>query len=94
VTAAPPKLVYDGPTSGTIRWSGSLERNQTLVIDGKQASIGSVDGELPGVPVNVALTDEQRFAITQFPSPANGWKRVSVRATQDSYSVVIKWTLR
>ncbi len=53
--AEPPKIsTYAGPMSGKIIWTGLLPAGGTLTIDGGLASIGNVNGALPGVPVRIS----------------------------------------
>ncbi|MCC6263618.1 MAG: hypothetical protein IT169_08575 [Bryobacterales bacterium] len=40
-------------TAGRILWTGQLKKNQSLQINGKKASLGVLNGALPGIPVRV-----------------------------------------
>ncbi len=40
-------------TAGRILWTGQLKKNQSLQINGKKASLGVLNGALPGTPVHV-----------------------------------------
>jgi hypothetical protein len=85
------KPAYTGPSSGVIVWSGQLDKNGTVVIEGSLASSGSLNGRLPGVPVSVNL-DVREFAIAESPSPGNGWSKVVFRSRNKRHSVVtIEW---
>ncbi|MFN7920258.1 MAG: hypothetical protein U0Q16_09185 [Bryobacteraceae bacterium] len=58
-TPAPPPAeaaapVYTGPRRGRLIWSGYLAPNGSLTINGRNASSGTVNGALPGVPVRVS----------------------------------------
>lgn len=91
VTPAAP--AYAGPTSGTILWSGTLEKNGTVEIDGKTASVGSLQGSLPGVPVMIAIAAKE-FAVAVAPSPANNWTRLVIRSKKRRHAVIqIQWTV-
>ncbi len=79
------------PSSGTLIWTGRLRKNATVVIDGKNASLGTLAGELPGKPVQYQvypgdLSDDGILVFTaraqdarvgwDSPGPENGWNRV------------------
>lgn len=80
-----PKPAYTGPTSGRIIWTGDLARGASVRIDGRQASSGTVSGELPGVPVRISVhpADLSAHGLTVFTAtgraarepagPGNGW---------------------
>ena len=42
--ASPARPTYNGPLSGILVWSGKLGKNDTLTIDGNNASFGSLRG--------------------------------------------------
>lgn len=91
LTPMPPKPTYSGPSSGFVNWSGQLEKGATFTIEGSQATAGSVNGGLPGVPIAIEL-DAREFAIVEAPAPSNGWKRLTLRSKSKRHSVVsIKW---
>jgi proteasome lid subunit RPN8/RPN11 len=46
---------YQGPRSGRLLWTGELPRRGVVEIDGQHASIGSLSGHLPGVPVSLQI---------------------------------------
>lgn len=56
-TAAPAKTrpAQEGPSRGRLIWTGRLQKNGILAVDGAHSSDGSVNGELPGVPVRVVV---------------------------------------
>jgi proteasome lid subunit RPN8/RPN11 len=90
-TAPTPAAKPQGPTSGRFIWTGDLPRNGVLTIDGRKASRGFVNGELPGIAVQVGaypaeLTNEGLKVFTGNPkfgaagrvedgSAANGWQK-------------------
>jgi len=54
--SAPPAVAaYTGPRSGKVIWTGFLGAGASLTVDGRRASVGSVNGSLPGVPVRVSV---------------------------------------
>ncbi len=85
----PPAVSYTGPSSGKFIWTGYLAPGQTVTIDGRRASSGSVNGVLPGVPVRIsvypgefsasglsvfsAATRHQTGPVTETRSAQNGW---------------------
>jgi hypothetical protein len=76
-----------------IIWSGKLERNGTIVIEGESASTGSVRGALPGVPVLIEVEPQNEIGIAEAPSPSNGWKRLALRSRNNRNNIVvtIRW---
>jgi hypothetical protein len=93
-TPAPtPAPAYSGPRSGVINWSGQLEKNGTIVLQGDQASAGTLNGRLPGVPVIVEL-DTREFALAEAPGPSNHWSKLVVRSKNKRHTVVsIRWSV-
>lgn len=82
---------YQGPASGVITWSGQIDKNGTVTIDGDRASSGSLNGKLPAVPVIIDI-DAREFALAEVPSPSNGWKRLVVRSRNKKQTVItINW---
>ena len=60
---------------GAITWSGRLRENSILVKKGDKVSIGSVTGQLPGVPVKIDVSPPT-LEIRQAASPENNWKKI------------------
>lgn len=90
----PPKARPAMPSSGRLIWTGRLEKRGILTIDGKRASTGALNGELPGVPVRITVfpADLTAEGITLYSSnpkyakgtvepasPLNGWNKTSVK---------------
>lgn len=92
--ASPPASTaarYTGPSSGMLMWSGKLDRNAVVTIDGSSASAGTLTGSLPGVPVTLE-TDLTNIGFAEMPSPSNGWRKVSLRSKKSQNIVVnIRW---
>ena len=83
---------YTGPTAGTLVWSGRVEKDTLVRIEGSRVSPGRLTGELPGVPVTIQPPDI--FAVVEGPSAANGYKRLYLRSLKRIRSgVVIKWSV-
>jgi len=82
-------------TTGTVIWTGRLDRNSVLVITQRQASVGSIVGELPGVPVSIEL-DPADLVVRQMPGPQNQWKQIILYSGPNRYrSITLYWkTLR
>jgi hypothetical protein len=79
------------PGSGTIVWSGDLQKNSVLVIDDQQVSIGSTTGELPGKPVQIEV-EPRDVVIRQMPNAANAWKLIILYSGNRKYSsITISW---
>jgi hypothetical protein len=82
---------YTGPSSGMLMWSGKLDRNAVVTIDGSSVTTGTLTGSLPGVPVTLE-TDLTNIGFAEMPSPSNGWKKVSLRSKKSQNIVVnIRW---
>ncbi len=83
--------VVGQPLSGVIIWSGPLRKNGVITIDGSSASVGSIRGALPGVPVRIE-TDFRDVGFSEMPSRSNGWKRFSMRGKMNGNVVVtLRW---
>jgi hypothetical protein len=54
---------YSGPRSGRLIWTGSLTRRGVVEIEGSHASIGSLIGGLPGVPVTYGVSPAEFSAV-------------------------------
>jgi hypothetical protein len=90
-TPAVPAAVNAAPdNAGRLIWTGRLLKDSTLVIDGRNASIGSLTGELPGKPVRIKVysgvfTNEgfvlyvpasgAASTVTEAPGRQNGWNK-------------------
>jgi hypothetical protein len=76
------------PSSGVMLWSGRVEKNGTIVIDGGKSETGAVNGAvLPGVPVTVRV-EPKGFTVEEPPSAANGWKRIAILSQKKAHIVV------
>ena len=91
---APPPQVR---TEGIIYWTGKLQKNQTIVIDGGEATVGFADGNLlPGSAVEVHIPSPA-VQLVEHPTPRDGWKRVAfrcLRSTKQSVTLNIQWKVR
>lgn len=82
---------YTGPSSGLLQWSGKLDKNVEVTIDGASASTGTLTGSLPGVPV-ILETDLTNVGFAEMPGPSNGWKKLKLRSKKNQNIVVsIRW---
>ena len=88
--AASAHIAPTAPTAGRLLWIGRLQKNQTLKINGKICSTGTLIGELPLRPVKfsvspgdlssdgiVLYTSNGQYAnsVVEPPSAQNGWNR-------------------
>jgi phosphatidylserine decarboxylase len=88
VTPSPAATV--APASGRLIWTGHLQKNQTLIIDGASASTGSFTGELPGKPIQLKIwpgdlandgivmytaNSQGASAVYEPPGRQNGWNK-------------------
>jgi hypothetical protein len=63
----------------TIIWSGSLEPNAELTIDGAQAPPGKLTRPMPGRPVRVVNVIPPSVQVIEPPSASSQWKRLKLR---------------
>jgi hypothetical protein len=90
------------PQSGRIIWTGQLRRGVPLSITGRRAAYGSVNGELPGVPVWVAVYPAELSSRgidvytrntrqgQEAPGAQNGWNRMKyVRDPRKANQVIV-----
>jgi len=93
--ATPPVKAEAGLTAGRLIWTGALGPGRALSISGRQASAGSLTGQLPGVPVRVRVypAELSRAGLTVYttnpkhagaeqaepPGPENSWTRTTYR---------------
>ena len=71
------------PTSGDVFWTGTLQKNQMVIVDFSEGQ-GSVGGQpLPGKPVKLESFSPV-IQIVELPGPENGWKRFAFKATRDA----------
>jgi len=91
VAEAPSKVKVEqpsAPSSGILLWSGKVEKNGAIVIDGGKSDSGTVNGAaLPGVPVTVRV-EPKGFTVSEPPSAANGWKRIAIHSQKKAHIVV------
>ncbi len=81
------------PESGVVTWSGSLEKNSILVITEQSATIGSIEGRLPGKPVRIEVEPEA-LLIRQQPGESNRWSQIILYSgNQKCSSITIRWML-
>jgi hypothetical protein len=88
VTAPKPSSIYNGPATGRLIWTGSLNAGASLEIDGDRASTGDLTGSLPRAAVRISVhpasfsrhgmdvfADEidAEKEIREPPSANNGW---------------------
>ncbi|MGA2963546.1 MAG: hypothetical protein ABSD96_17860 [Candidatus Korobacteraceae bacterium] len=78
--------------SGFIVWKGSVEKDGIIEIDGDTCTPGSIQSGLPGVPVTVNL-DTKNYAMVEFPSAANGYRRMKIRSRSKKESIILNWQL-
>ena len=80
-----------GFATGSIHWSGELEKNSILILAKEGASIGSMTGRLPGRPVQIEVAPEE-LSIKQMPEKANDWSTIILYSGMQKYtSIQIHW---
>ncbi|MBV9266877.1 MAG: zinc-ribbon domain-containing protein [Acidobacteriaceae bacterium] len=86
-----PTPAYTGPSSGTLVWTGKLDKGQTLTITGNNASTGSLSGQpLPGVPVRLTVL-QSNLGFDDRPNSANGYRGVSLKSHGKHDRITIQW---
>jgi hypothetical protein len=89
--AAPAPARPATPRSGRLIWTGTLTRQAIVELDGRLASVGSLNGMLPGAPVSLSITpaefgpdglvvyttDASRHNRVEPASAGTGWNRVT-----------------
>jgi hypothetical protein len=82
---------YEGPSRGTLIWSGDVVKGDQIVIENESANRGTLTGALPGVPCTISL-NSPNVAVSEAPGPRNRYRRVGLRFNQKGrLSVVITW---
>jgi hypothetical protein len=89
---APAPAVQRIPRAGYIVWRGTLEKNGVIEFDGNGCTPGSIDSGLPGVPITVDL-DTKNFAMVEYPSSSNGFRRMRIRSRNKVQTIILKWKL-
>lgn len=84
---------YNGPLSGVVVWTGTLNKNDSLTIDGPKASTGVLRGEFPGAPIDVQV-DSRNLGLVEQPAASNGWRRLVLLSHGSVSSLVIHWRIR
>ncbi len=78
---------------GILYWTGRLRKNQVIVIDGTNASVGQIEGKLPGIPIDVWLPSPA-VVLAERPNPENNWSRVAFRCVRDTnrnVTINVQW---
>jgi hypothetical protein len=89
----PMRPTYAGPRSGIITWEGDIRGTQLVHINGSRATVGSVSGLLPGVPVTVKL-DSGNAQIARAPDASNNFKAFVLRVRGNGPTgVTLTWSL-
>jgi len=78
---------------GEITWTGELDVNVPLIIQGRHASRGALSGELPGAPVKVEVVDPSGVTIVNPPGSSFGWRNMVLNSPYRRQTrIVIRWT--
>lgn len=78
---------------GILYWTGRLRKNQVITIEAGSASVGQVEGKLPGIPVDVWLPSPA-VVLAERPNPDNNWGRVAFRCVRDTnrnVTINVQW---
>ena len=72
-------------------WTGQLEKEGSVTINGGIASAGTLQGVLPGVPVSIEI-DARDIGMIESPRASNGFKKLTLRSHKKrSGPIVIRW---
>lgn len=72
-------------------WTGQLEKEGSVTINGSSASMGTLQGVLPGVPVSLEI-DAKDIGMIESPRASNGFKKLTLRSHKKRNGpIVIRW---
>ena len=92
-SSKPAKASYDGPPTGSLLWNGTADKGADLVIDGGSASLGTLQGKLPGVPCMIRVQDPN-VAVAEAPGPTNRFQKIVLRFNKKGkFSLRIDWEI-
>jgi hypothetical protein len=77
------------PSMTTVVWSGSLEPETELTIEGDRASTGRVTRALPRGPMHLISVTPSSVQVVERPTAANGWQRVRLRSGTRTLGAII-----
>ena len=87
------ELEVKPPAPGEMIWRGNLPKDGVLIIqDGRYASVGTVSGALPGVPIKIDLEPREGLTVVTAPARANNWKVLVINASQPQTEIIIRWS--
>jgi hypothetical protein len=87
------ELEVKPPAPGEMIWTGNLPKDGVLIIqDGRYASVGTVTGALPGVPIKIDLEPKEGLTVVTAPARANNWKVLVINASQPQTEIIIRWS--
>jgi hypothetical protein len=87
------ELEVKPPAPGEMIWRGELPKDGVLIIqDGRYASVGTVTGALPGVPIKIDLEPKEGLTVVTAPARANNWKVLVINASQPQKEIIIRWS--
>jgi hypothetical protein len=87
----PARPAYSGPISGELVWTGQLDKESSVTINGGTATAGSLRGVLPGVPISIEV-DAKDIGLIESPRASNGWSRLTIRSHKKRNApITIRW---
>jgi hypothetical protein len=89
----PSEITIRPSSSGELLWTGSLEADRILTIqDGQFPSVGSLNGSLPGVPVQIQV-EPIGVNVVAAPGPENEWKLLVLNSGgQPRTRITVRWS--
>jgi len=77
---------------GELRWDGEAKKGLVVTIEGGRASVGDLEGSLPGTPVRVINDMPEDITLLEQPSARNGWRKLTFRLKFDGgFTFVLRW---
>ena len=63
-----------------------------MIHDGRYASMGTMTGALPGVPIKIDLEPKDGLTVVTAPARSNNWRVLVINALQPQTEIMIRWT--
>jgi len=86
---------YGGAFRGELRWSGTLADRESLTIQAGHVSTGSLNDDLPLVPITIEVTPSG-IGVVEAPSATNHWDRVVLQNNSGgaATNISVHWKVR
>jgi hypothetical protein len=85
----------EGPSRGTLVWTGEVHGTQLINIDRDHVDLGHLEGALPGEACILQLATDKNISIASAPGPRNNYERMVLRVKGNGpVRVVIEWVIQ